>query len=691
MAQKTLTFRIFLHDQLVDTRAFTQDVIKIGRLASSHLRLDDEAVGRMHAVIEVGPSDVRVIDLGSSLGTQLNARPLARNAELHSGDAMQIGPFRIEVAIAEAASVMSLVAPSIAAMPSAPAQLAPTQLAPQVAVDLAKVEDRSAQVAEVVTMYGRSIVDVAHVGQIKASKRSAAPLLGLGALLLVGGLGLFGYEVAQPWQEYTQARIAAEQAHAARPEAPGLGTGGLGLGLALLGLVPFMAGSLRMRDESLDAYTIGESPAASFKVAGRELPNADLMPIVEREGQGYVLSFTPTMQGSLELGGESIGLHELASSGRALLRDGAYRLPLPSGARAKLQHGELAFHVSLVHRGAIVAGRGEVDWPFWAYAGSTGVLGLGFYMLMRATPADAMSLALADEEADARFARYIHQADEVDELEPEPADDVAAVEESSGGTPGKRASGAEGQAGKPTSKNTNGAYKVAGSPSNIPQIGRTFDPDMAARNAGILGVLAQQNGHFLASADGGAFTVGQDDADIWGNLTGTNYAEAYGVGGLGLVGSGRGGGGADGLIGMGTTGLLGHGPGTGGGPAYGPKNGSGTGFGPRKPREPNIQSGTVEGTGFDRDMVRRIVRAHINEVRSCYNAGLVKNPNLAGRVLIKFTIMPTGKVASSLVEENTTKDSAVANCIAKAVKRWSFPKVSKGTAIVSYPFRLTAG
>ena len=106
---------------------------------------------------------------------------------------------------------------------------------------------------------------------------------------------------------------------------------------------------------------------------------------------------------------------------------------------------------------------------------------------------------------------------------------------------------------------------------------------------------------------------------------------------------------------------------------------------------PEVKVGQAEGSGIDRDMVRRIVRAHINEVRSCYNAGLTKNPSLEGRVLIKFTIIPTGKVSSAMVEENTTKDTAVGNCIAKAVKRWSFPKVAKGTAIVTYPFRLSAG
>ena len=86
--------------------------------------------------------------------------------------------------------------------------------------------------------------------------------------------------------------------------------------------------------------------------------------------------------------------------------------------------------------------------------------------------------------------------------------------------------------------------------------------EMAARSAGILGVMAADRGHFLASPYGGAFAVGSDDADVWGGLTGTEVGEAYGVGGLGLVGTGRGGGGTgEGTIGLGSSGLAGKGGG----------------------------------------------------------------------------------------------------------------------------------
>ncbi|SFF34309.1 FHA domain-containing protein, partial [Nannocystis exedens] len=94
---KTLAIKVFYGDQLVDTQTLTQDVIKIGKLKSSHVCLDDEAVARMHAVIEVSGEEVRVIDLGSAAGTVLNGQRIDKNAVLHDGDALNFGPYRLEV------------------------------------------------------------------------------------------------------------------------------------------------------------------------------------------------------------------------------------------------------------------------------------------------------------------------------------------------------------------------------------------------------------------------------------------------------------------------------------------------------------------------------------------------------------------------------------------------------------------
>jgi hypothetical protein len=104
-----------------------------------------------------------------------------------------------------------------------------------------------------------------------------------------------------------------------------------------------------------------------------------------------------------------------------------------------------------------------------------------------------------------------------------------------------------------------------------------------------------------------------------------------------------------------------------------------------------VKGDTVSGD-IDKEVIRRIVRQHLNEVRSCYNQALSRNPNLEGRVVVQFTITDVGSVPKAIVQENATKDSSVARCIADAVERWTFPRGGKsGIALVSYPFMLSRG
>ena len=102
-----LTFEIYKVDgkgeQYVRTETLTQDIIKVGKLSSSHLRIDDEAVSRMHAVIEIaGPGEIYIIDLGSTKGTLVNGQKVNKT-KLQSGDQVripvqkQVGASRLQV------------------------------------------------------------------------------------------------------------------------------------------------------------------------------------------------------------------------------------------------------------------------------------------------------------------------------------------------------------------------------------------------------------------------------------------------------------------------------------------------------------------------------------------------------------------------------------------------------------------
>src|SRR5215471_17249142 len=127
-AKVPLTFQIYKGDQLLRTETLNQDIIKVGKLASSHLRLDDESVSRMHAVIEVtGPDEIYIIDLGSNRGTIVNGQKVNK-CKLASGDEIHLGDTRVVVTIGAAQTDHTDEVPTIvnqAAEISRPAPAAP--------------------------------------------------------------------------------------------------------------------------------------------------------------------------------------------------------------------------------------------------------------------------------------------------------------------------------------------------------------------------------------------------------------------------------------------------------------------------------------------------------------------------------------------------------------------------------------
>jgi len=144
----------------------------------------------------------------------------------------------------------------------------------------------------------------------------------------------------------------------------------------------------------------------------------------------------------------------------------------------------------------------------------------------------------------------------------------------------------------------------------------------------------------------------------------------------------------DNYVGIGTTGLIGKG---GGGVGYG--RGSGAGFGARGKRVPKVRQASSQVTGsLDKDIIRRVVRAHISEVRSCYSAALTRDPSVSGAVAIEFEIGPSGTIGYAKVQRNDTGDATLGTCIAKLVERWNFPKPPGGSSVkVVYPFNLSPG
>ncbi len=93
------------------------------------------------------------------------------------------------------------------------------------------------------------------------------------------------------------------------------------------------------------------------------------------------------------------------------------------------------------------------------------------------------------------------------------------------------------------------------------------------------------------------------------------------------------------------------------------------------------------GTGvLDTNSIAKVVGRRKGAVKSCYEKQLKRNPKLAGKVKVQFTILESGRVGQARVVEDTTGDPAVGTCIANAMKRWRFPKPDGGSVTVAFPF-----
>ena len=96
-ASRALRLQIHVPGVAVREETFDQDIVKVGRLPTSHLRFEDDNVSRMHAVIERDKNEGWfVIDLGSAGRTIVNDRSVNK-AKLNVGDTMLFGRVSVKV------------------------------------------------------------------------------------------------------------------------------------------------------------------------------------------------------------------------------------------------------------------------------------------------------------------------------------------------------------------------------------------------------------------------------------------------------------------------------------------------------------------------------------------------------------------------------------------------------------------
>ncbi len=701
-ANVPIKFEIYKGDQLVREEVLAQSPIKIGKLASSDLRLDDETVSRMHGVIEAnGPGDVHVVDLGSTRGTTVNGERVTK-ARLQSGDEVTFGDCRVIVTFGDALSAQATPAPQSwgGARPAAggyapPAPMAyapPPQQQSYAAPSFSGAPGAGAEVEvhdgtramEVQTIFRGVVTGTRHLfnpeGKNTHSQGTSMLYAGLGvAVVAIGMFVATAMDVGAEKVEYEKWQAAGKESKNFHwkdrsPVSAAIVFGGM-LGGAVLSYM-----GLKRRGRTNPNFLVGSDGDVDAPVSSEYVPSSS-HPLVAATGADYVVNVTPRMTGEVYVDNQSYQLQQFTQQ-----RGSSFSLP--QGGSARLDCGETTFVVTATPRPRTL----DVPFMTWRWdeqmytVGSAVALGL-FLLMIFSVPPDPKSLSLDLFNSDNRFVKFLIKPPE--EKEEDIPEWLKSKKDDQQGGKGKRHKGEEGKMGKKTSKNKEGLYGLKGPKDNPdPHLAKKLAEEQA-KNAGILGVLKQTEGSHIASIFGRDTALGNDAADVLGGLIGNQIGEAYGVGGLGLVGTGSGGGGTgEGTIGLGNLGTIGKGGGGGNGSGYG--RGAG-GLGGRRAKAPDVIPGQANVRGsLDKEIIRRIIRRHINEVKYCYEQELTKKPDLGGRIMVQFTIAASGQVIASVLQNSTMGNARVENCTVQAVRRWEFPKpLGGGIVIVSYPFVLT--
>jgi len=675
-AKVSLTFGLYEGGELVRRETVTQDIVKVGKDPKSHLRVDDELASRMHAVIEVAsPEDITLIDLGNEPGTIVNGARINK-CRIQPGDQIQIGNTLIMLERADVAS------------PSAPSRAAGTQMG----------------MGATAPQYGAP--------QHYSPPPAHAPAYGAPAANpFAHAAGGMAFANPNPF---------ARDAYAVPDDAPPgtytytLIKSGPDVNPDEVELGHVTTVEVMILWETTVLHVQHLTPPRSFYVGEEEgrnyacdyfIPSEKLgttrAPIVLADHGSINFVILPRARGTVEIPGQpKMTLEDAIRSGRtqpSAELSGAQQMALPSGGKARMEIDGLVFQVA-----AVPAGKPLVHGLF-ATSDFNTLLYVGLSLLAHIGLIAAMAffvppMGLNDEEGLSRDQQYLIQqylqAAAEREQEQKETEQVAETnaDNKEGGT-GTRAKGEEGSMGNPNTKETGHRFGIQGPQDNPdPHVAR----QAALREAAEFGMIGLLNTG--AGGDPNAPTapwgrddsLGNDPMSARGNMWGDSIGDSFGAGGLGLSGIGEGGGGRGEGIGLGSIGTIGHGAGTGTGQGFG--SGHGRLGGSHSTRAPQVRMGATTVNGrLPPEVIQRIVRQNFGRFKLCYENGLRGNPNLEGRVAVRFIISRDGAVASAENGGSDLPDAGVVSCVARAFYGLSFPQPEGGIVTVVSPIMFSPG
>jgi outer membrane biosynthesis protein TonB/pSer/pThr/pTyr-binding forkhead associated (FHA) protein len=694
-----------------------KSTVVIGRAPTCDLAIDEDGIGKEHARLEFTPEGgLRLVDLGTSLGCTLNGNRVGGTTLVSSGDAMSIGGTMIKV-------VFRTVTASARPNP------------------WAKYENPKRPVINVAQVWGDSVLSVQRFGAHYRQKAHAlvftAILLGIQAWVLVGFYS--GYH-----QAYQDGALDMNAYARAIRE----GVLYMGLFFALADIFVFtMVRELFVpsRHEQGANIIVGFGPKADFFLPEDAIDQEHYQLMTRRGGRPFLNLSSEKVDGIVLVKGQNISIGELRKT--SLLVQGRY-LPLELGTKAKICLGDFTLILSMDPSMQEPKGRtlSQISSTSVAYFALAFFLHALFMLAVMITPSGdnmdiytkevpsalqmviqvqkrELALQREQEEEKKELEKDKEKKADKDERKPEEVPEVQQAKTEK--TEVQEVKKAQAVVLKKADDGDKGLKRTLEVQSNKQKrtLTSTVVSKAAVRDKGALGALSSLRAGALGSEFGVEMNVGMpkllgeaalDDLgdDVYANLGGGGsdadpFAIAGGGGGGGGIGGGNGSDGREGMQGfdatIGADGLaVGSGePGKGGpivlggmgGIAELDKNTLAKNTKAAQFREKQVKilpkDIQMEGGGkLDKETVKSHIRKQLGGIRWCYQKGYQKNPNLEGKVTVRFIIATAGKVIKAEIMKSTLGDAEVEACIEQKILSWRFPEPKGGIVKVVYPFVL---
>jgi outer membrane biosynthesis protein TonB len=412
--------------------------------------------------------------------------------------------------------------------------------------------------------------------------------------------------------------------------------------------------------------TIGSSPKASIVVPQSDIPSAFQM--FSWQGAGYVLHFEESMEGRIQNPQGASELGALVAQGAAKQSGKAYTLPLRDDQRGKVMLGEVTvlfqFVIPPPEAPKLVLPREakgnhfkSMDRLFVSLLTASLVLHGSCYGVLANTE---VRKEVTLEEIPDRYAKLL-----IPERQPQPPKPVEEKAAATEAAPAKQeeAKAEPSDAGKKATPADDAQKKAA----------RAAAVAKAVQSKGILKVLGS-----LGPGAGGGGAV----ADVFGSGGGIgDVATALsGAGGVAVAtdpgaGGGRKGGGQGGAASIGDLATSGGG-----------NVGLGTKSEVRVSGSVAAEAAEIDSAEIDQGKLGSFVRARMGLIKNCYENALKRNPNLKGKLTIRFTILETGGLADITTALNSIGSPDVAACIINTMRTWRTQFRPSGPVTVEYPF-----